>query len=139
MPRRIILQRMPTLQPLASGGWRLTAPWRCELIEHSGTLYVDAEFVTDGASIPRIAWSIVGHPMAEDYVVSALAHDALYAAELLPRPACDSEFRAQLKLAGVNILRRNEFYLAVRLGGGIVWGRHTPQSVAAARLIARIR
>ncbi len=138
MTRRI-KQRMPTLQPLVAGGWRLAAPWSCELVESRGTLYVDAGFVTDGASIPRIAWSIVGHPLAEDYVVSALAHDALYTAELLPREACDSEFRAQLKLAGVNLLRRNEFYWAVRLGGGIVWGGHTKQGVAAARLMARIR
>jgi hypothetical protein len=108
-------------------------------LESHGTLYVDAGFITDGASIPRFAWSLVGHPLNEDYVVSALCHDALYSAELLPRKTCDSEFRAQLKTAGVNILRRNEFYWAVRIGGGFVWGRHTKQGVAAAQLMVRIR
>jgi hypothetical protein len=39
---------------------------------------VPAGFESDGASIPRFAWSIIGHPFKDEYCLPALLHDYLY-------------------------------------------------------------
>lgn len=36
---------------------------------------VHAPFMTDGASIPRFFWRVVGHPFSTDYLVGAIVHD----------------------------------------------------------------
>ncbi|MEW8494247.1 MAG: DUF1353 domain-containing protein [Candidatus Thiodiazotropha taylori] len=41
-------------------------------------LVVPAGYITDGASIPRFAWSIVGGPMSRPYIYAALPHDFRY-------------------------------------------------------------
>lgn len=38
-------------------------------------LTVPRGFVSDGASIPRIAWRLIGHPFDDRWIRSALVHD----------------------------------------------------------------
>lgn len=40
-------------------------------------IVVDADFIFDGASIPRALWSLVGSPFTGDYRDGALVHDWL--------------------------------------------------------------
>ena len=42
-------------------------------------------FRTDGASIPRLLWRVFGSPYDPDIFAAAIAHDALYRGEILPR------------------------------------------------------
>ena len=88
---------------------------------------------TDGASIPRAFWGVIGSPLTGKYVKSAILHDALYASEALPRKQCDELFREMLKAEGVSMWRRNTMYWAVRAGGGRVWKRHTKKSIDRGR------
>jgi hypothetical protein len=46
--------------------------------QHCGVVTVPEGFEFDGASIPRVAWRIIGTPFAPDVVIGGLVHDYLY-------------------------------------------------------------
>ena len=90
---------------------------------------------TDGASIPRFFWRVIGHPMDLQYFEAAVVHDAGYGGKLIwrhrhgerylaeehTRQEVDRLFRALMKDRGVSKIRRNLMYLAVRLCGRGRW------------------
>jgi hypothetical protein len=84
--------------------------------EH-GEIEVPAGFLSDGASVPRVFWTILS-PFG-DYFGAALIHDFLYSPHNLrfSRGACDLIFLTAMKDAGVPFVRRRVIYRAVRLGG----------------------
>ncbi|MCU7934123.1 MAG: DUF1353 domain-containing protein [Candidatus Thiodiazotropha sp. (ex Dulcina madagascariensis)] len=55
-----------------------------QITGHGRALIVPAGYITDGASIPRFAWSLVGGPMSRPYLYAALPHDFRY--EVLGHP-----------------------------------------------------
>ena len=83
-------------------------------------------YVFDGASIPRAAWRLVGHPWG-DYAPAACIHDILYDSEIWPRKDADKCLRDLIATLPVNRFRRWLIYQAVRLGGGPTWKKHTDQ------------
>ena len=95
-------------------------------------LFIKRGFRTDCASIPRIA-RVFYTPTNPKWRAAAIGHDGLYSAELLPRSEADDAIAYWMKLQGNNWARRKIFWLAVRGGGGFVWGDHTPKSIADAR------
>jgi hypothetical protein len=96
-------------------------------------------FDFDGASIPKWAWSIIGHPLEMWIHLAALFHDGLYASNLIPRDdadwlfleiiqACDratpidsSWFGSRLAQEESRWSRRNKCWTAVRAAGGAVY------------------
>lgn len=90
---------------------------------------------TDGASIPRFFWRLIGHPMSPEYVDAAVIHDAgylgvltwwrlngeLWLEENYTREEVDTLFLELLKCLGVSWWRRRAMYLAVRTFGGSGW------------------
>jgi len=92
-----------------------------------------AGFRTDGASIPRPFWVTIGHPFTFPILGPALCHDALYAGELASRERADWLFLCWLQQVGVSWSKRNRIWLAVRIGGGVVWRRHTADGVRRSR------
>jgi hypothetical protein len=86
-------------------------------------LEVPAGFVTDGASVPRIFWSIL-YPFGS-YFPAALIHDYLYskasdhltAVKKIYRKEADLIFLQAMKDVGVGWLTRRTIYRAVRIGG----------------------
>jgi hypothetical protein len=88
---------------------------------------------TDGASIPRWAWRVIGGPFSGLYLGPALIHDALYAAEAMDRKKQDEIFLHAMKHVGVSGWKANVMYRAVRIGGGATYKAHTPESIAHAR------
>jgi hypothetical protein len=105
---------------IRNGVWwvRLTRPFR--YISSQGIITVPAGFETDGASIPRAFWSIIG-PHGP-YFRAAVIHDFLYA------KASDESFKVSRKIAdclfkeamfngGVNWFTREKIYQAVRMFG----------------------
>ncbi len=95
---------------------RLTHRFRYLSTEH-GEIEVPVDFLTDGASVPRVFWGILC-PFG-DYFGAALIHDFLYSPHnrCFTRATCDAIFLAAMKDAGVPWLRRRVIYRAVRLGG----------------------
>ena len=104
------------------------------------TIYcIKKGFDFDGASIPKWAWSIIGHPMEMWILLAALCHDGWYASNLIPRDeadwnfleiiqACDratpidsSWFGSRWAQEESKWSRRNKCWTAVRAAGGSVY------------------
>ena len=81
-------------------------------------IFVKSGFITDGASIPKLFWSIVGSPLEADLLLPAIIHDGLYTNETLSRDVCDDLLREMLLLNCVSQLKANLIYSAVRMFGG---------------------
>jgi hypothetical protein len=78
--------------------------------------------LTDGASIPRLFWRVIGPPMRNPKITAAaLIHDQLYKtcgmALRITRKRCDEVFREALRSAGIGAFRAAIMYAAVRVGG----------------------
>ena len=124
----------PPVIPLADNEWKLTAPYVGPAISSSVTIILP-HFMTDGATIPRLAWHIIGHPLQLPLLSAAILHDAEYCAELHPRATCDRRFLLAMQLLGIPWLKRNTIYAAVRSFGFLLWNRHTPAFIATARTL----
>ena len=74
-------------------------------------------FVSDGASVPRWAWSLVEDPFG-GCLEAAIVHDWLYRNRLKPRAECDLILLEGMVALGVPLWRRQAIYWAVRVGGG---------------------
>jgi hypothetical protein len=95
---------------------QVTQPFRYLSVEHN-EICVTANFLTDGASVPRVFWNILS-PFGE-YFGAALIHDYLYSANnrRFDRATSDRIFLDAMKDAGVSWVKRHTIYRAVRLGG----------------------
>lgn len=87
-------------------------------------------FITDGASVPKILWSIFP-PVGDLYSKAAVIHDLMYQAELFDRATCDKIFLEAMAVLKVPRWKRWSMYTAVRLAGWKVWMDHKPEVVEA--------
>lgn len=117
--------------------WTTGTVWNCHVCtyEHEFHLTVQPGFQTDGGSIPRFLQDRVS-PLGK-YLLAFLVHDVLYAGEFCDRATADWIFLELLEYLGASWIVRNACYLAVRAGGGFVWKKHTPESVADARRLIK--
>lgn len=132
----------PVLSPVPDSGgfYEFVEPFRIRLPGERGVLVVDEGFMTDGASIPRLLWPVIGSPFDPDFMAPcAGAHDPLYAAELFPRAECDAIMRELMALNTQRSARMaRTFHLAVRLGGGLTWRAHRRADVEWMRRSVRV-
>ena len=85
---------------------------------------VPVGFPTDGASIPRLVWTLVGSRFSGLHVEPAVIHDFLYAIHLYSRKKADLIFLEALKSCGVSLWKRQIIYRAVRIAGHWAYHRH---------------
>jgi hypothetical protein len=104
--------------------------WEYRLLEDV-TVVADGYEITvkaglkfDGASIPRIMWSVVGSPFTGGYTKAALVHDGLYMSESIKRARADIIFLDLMEQSCVGWFKRSVMYSAVRLAGWLVWRNH---------------
>lgn len=79
---------------------------------------------TNGASVPRFMWRLIGSPFVGDYVCSAVIHDALYISQglgLLTKEEADKLFLEMMEIEGVSLWKRNAMYYAVKWFGDEAW------------------
>lgn len=79
---------------------------------------VPAGFTTDFASIPRLFWSVIGHP-AGRYAQAAVLHDSLYRTRSVTRARADALFMEAMAVLGVPAWQRWLMWAAVRVGGAL--------------------
>ncbi len=94
-------------------------------IAPSGRLLLPSATRANAASIPRITWSVMGHPFMDDVLVPALGHDLLYQLGALcglARKAVDWGFYQMLLWWGATRRKAEAMYAAVRLFGARSWG-----------------
>lgn len=97
-------------------------------------LKINPGFQFDGASIPKICWTSIGHPLEHRFIFAALLHDALYAAQYLKREIADRYFYDFLKdFSGIGSYTAGKMYLGVRLFGGSAWNEKSESQIAEAR------
>jgi hypothetical protein len=87
---------------------------RCGFIE------VSEKFISDGASIPKLAQAIVGDPFEFDFLAAAIIHDALYRKgflDYITRAKADLIFRDLLWDTEVPFWKIPPFFAAVRSFG----------------------
>jgi hypothetical protein len=94
-------------------------------------------FYSDGSSIPRPLWPIIGPRYSAKNFPQAWPHDLGYAAEIMPRKELDDIFYWHSRWRQ-NYVLASCCWWAVDRFGGIVWNRHTPESIAAARRLVRL-
>lgn len=97
-------------------------------LDRETMLLAPAGMVTDGASIPRLFWRLVGSPWTGRYRRSAVIHDAAYQGWLVvsrpyvrTREWADGVFLALMASDRVSCLHRWIIYRAVRACGGWAW------------------
>ena len=72
-------------------------------------------FLSDGASIPKIAWSVIGSPWVGNYVGAAVIHDYLCESGIVSRKKADEVFLEIMEECNVPLLKRKLIYWAVRV------------------------
>jgi len=86
-------------------------------------IIVPKGFICDGASIPRVFWSIVGHPLSGGPLRAAVIHDhlCLQSTTRAERRFADTVFYWVLERCGVPYWRRLALFLAVRVYATFIW------------------
>lgn len=105
---------------VGNGQWKLIRPF----IYHSeigGEIEVPIDFISDGASIPRLSQVIVGSPWSGKFVEAAVIHDWGYHIQKLPRKKVDLIFLEAMKILKVPFWKRRVIFRAVRMFGWIFW------------------
>ena len=86
------------------------------------TIEVSKGFECDGASVPRILWSIVSPTIHPATIAAAILHDYIYRTHIaLTRYQADSVFYAICRADGLTMWRAMLAWLGVRLFGGKAW------------------
>lgn len=95
--------------------------------ENSGEVIdIEKGTITDGATIPWWAWSIIGGPLGP-YAPAAVVHDVLYVRGTYTRRKSDRIFLEAMKVLKVFWLKRRTMWLAVRVAGWKPWNRYRKQ------------
>ncbi|MDD1795441.1 DUF1353 domain-containing protein [Enterovibrio sp. ZSDZ42] len=84
-------------------------------------ILVPQYFRYDGATIPSAAWQITFTPFHPDIMMPALVHDWLFYNHQVSRKEADSILYTLLCQNGVDNLRANMIWSAVRAGGRFFW------------------
>lgn len=87
-----------------------------------GEVCVQRNTITDGASIPRIAWPFIGCPHDDEILASAIVHDVLCMRAWInkdyeARVIADAVLFWMLKENSVSYWKRTAMYVAVRFCG----------------------
>lgn len=112
--------KQPKLQPSAlTNKYELT--WDFEIQVDGVDIVVPKYFRYDGATIPAVAWQITFTPFHPDIMMPALVHDWLFYNHQVDREQADDLLYQLLRQNGVDNLRANMIWGAVRAGGHFFW------------------
>ena len=104
------------------------------ILPENQKLRIDPGFHFDGASIPRICWTSIGHPLEHRFIFASLLHDALYVSQYVERAVADRYFYDFLRdYSGVGSFTAWKMYTGVRLFGGDAWREKTDSMISDAR------
>ena len=96
-------------------------------------------FDYDGASIPRLVWPTIGHPMGVRKQVGAQFHDGFYASNLLGRHESDDLFLELLEAFEESWACRNKCWAAVRSCGWYVYPKTDAEKAKYLKLVTRTK
>jgi len=108
-----------SLYPDGDDVWFLLEDFYIRIFDE--VLLIKAGFDLDFTSIPRLCWTLIGHPLGVYKQLAGFIHDALYASNAKSRHVSDDIFLGVLEACGNRWLVRNECWTAVRSFGGFVY------------------
>jgi hypothetical protein len=85
--------------------------------DDDGTVTIPVGTVSDGASIPRWAWSLIAHPFEGTVLRAAVLHDHLIATRADWSALAHRRFYRALRAEGAGVVRAAVLYAAVAIGG----------------------
>jgi hypothetical protein len=99
-------------------GRNMTLVTELRYTDPKGEMWVaPAGSVTDGASIPRYLWSIMGGPFEGQYRNASVLHDVAYGDKKRPWQDCDRMFYYAMRCSGVNAVEaKTMFYALYKFG-----------------------
>lgn len=97
----------PILKAREDGRWELAEDWQG----------IPAGFVTDGASVPRFFWRVLGAPVEAKTIGAFVKHDWAYQTGAKKRKAADGELYDDLRASGVSKFKAACYWLGVRAFG----------------------
>jgi hypothetical protein len=115
------------LEEMNSGLWKLQDDFSYE--NDSIKVTIKSDFITDGASIPKMFWSIIGNPLSDHLLKPAIIHDGLYTLMQLPRSTCDKLLKEMLLFNETSKIKASIIYYTVRYFGGSHWEKDTKNMV----------
>ena len=102
--------------------WELLEPFEYHSKKY-GTTRVPVGFTSDGASFPKIVYSIMGSPWGGKYSKPAVIHDFLYFKKY-NRKKADKIFLEAMKISSVSFWKRRIIYRMLRLFGWLSWRKN---------------
>ena len=104
------------LTPVEDRFWKTTT---ITIWEQDNGFYLEIPegFVFDGASIPRQAWTLIGHPMTGKYIFPSLLHDYECYTQTSPSKEVHDRFYHALRSRKVNMITARLMWVAVRAFG----------------------
>ena len=116
------------------GAFVLDRAYHIELRAFRWWLTIDRNFVFDGASIPRLCWTLIGvYPTHPKVQAAALVHDALYGTHYSTRAQADRVFYRLCRNDGMSRIRAGIMWAALRSFGWLAW-RRSPTAIRRARM-----
>lgn len=103
------------------------------------SVWVPKFFQYDGASIPAIAWQLIGSPFNPRFMVAAVFHDWLYHTHQLDRTATDNLFYDLLRFNHVGSTKATLMRDAVQNFGGWYWNNDKDDQAYLKRLADKIK
>jgi hypothetical protein len=116
-----------SLEEMGNGFWKLQDNFGYE--NDSIKVTIKSGFITDGASIPKLFWNIIGNPFEDDLLKPSIIHDGLYTCMQLQRESCDKLLKEMLLFNGVSKIRTYLIYYAVRIFGSSHWNKDTSDKI----------
>lgn len=114
----------PYVQILGNGLVKFHDAWHEPIWSELGFyVLVPRDFVSDGYSIPKLAWVLAGHPFGQAHMMPAYVHDYLCntATSYSERVLADAVFFHLLYKYNVPSWKRVTFYVLVRCWGRYMW------------------
>lgn len=108
----------PILKPRADGKWELAEDWEG----------IPVGFVTDGASVPRLFWRVLGAPVEARTIGAFVRHDYSYTTAAVKRKKADAALYDDLRAAGMSRTRAFTYWLGVRLFGWLHYNDTTKET-----------
>ena len=105
-------------------GKRVTLIAPLVFVDTGGVIYTaPTGFRSDGASIPKPCWPLVGSPLQGRHVRSSILHDYLYDAQF-PRREADSVYYRAMRADGVDVVSARIIHATVRTFGWLPYRHH---------------
>jgi len=106
--------------------------------QDSALIKVPKFFQCDGASIPPLAWQIIGSPFHPRFMTAAVFHDWLYHTHQVDRDSSDELFYGLLRASGVRKTKAVLMKGAVQSFGAGYWENDKDDRDYVKRLAERI-